>query len=200
MAIWAVPNSTFCPQVSEIARISAWFSACKQWLSIFLCLLPQSVPRIGKFPEGRVVLECLLTNLQFRSSRILTQSPVCSAVLCGLQTDEILYFIQLLWSVLGEHQSVASHCIISGSGNPLSFNFTNCSSCSTSSFLILLHYFLNARVSITFHRYLKNPSYWASLVVQLLRIHLPMQETRVQALVWEYPTCRGATKPVHHNY
>ena len=26
-----------------------------------------------------------------------------------------------------------------------------------------------------------------------------MQGTRVQALVWEDPTCRGATKPVCHN-
>ena len=27
-----------------------------------------------------------------------------------------------------------------------------------------------------------------------------MQGTRVQALVQEDPTCRGATKPVRHNY
>ena len=27
-----------------------------------------------------------------------------------------------------------------------------------------------------------------------------MQGTRVRALVWEDPTCRGATKPVSHNY
>ena len=27
-----------------------------------------------------------------------------------------------------------------------------------------------------------------------------MQGTRVQALVREDPTCRGATKPMHHNY
>ena len=40
----------------------------------------------------------------------------------------------------------------------------------------------------------------ASLVAQWLRIRLPMQGTRVQALVWEDPTCRGATKPMHHNY
>ena len=40
----------------------------------------------------------------------------------------------------------------------------------------------------------------ASLVVQWLRIRLPMQETRVQTLVREDPACRGATKPVHHNY
>ena len=40
----------------------------------------------------------------------------------------------------------------------------------------------------------------ASLVVQWLRICLPMQGTRVQALVWEHPTCRGATRPVSHNY
>ena len=39
-----------------------------------------------------------------------------------------------------------------------------------------------------------------SLVVQWLRIRLPMQGTQVQALVWEDPTCRGATKPVCHNY
>ena len=40
----------------------------------------------------------------------------------------------------------------------------------------------------------------ASLVVQWLRIRLPMQGTRVRALVWEDPTCRGATRPVSHNY
>ena len=40
----------------------------------------------------------------------------------------------------------------------------------------------------------------ASLVAQCLRIRLPMQGTQVQALVWEDPTCRGATKPMHHNY
>ena len=41
---------------------------------------------------------------------------------------------------------------------------------------------------------------WASLVAQWLRIHLPMQGTRVRALVQEDPTCCGATKPVSHNY
>ena len=40
----------------------------------------------------------------------------------------------------------------------------------------------------------------ASLVAQWLRICLPMQGTRVQVLVWEDPTCRGATKPVRHYY
>uniref|UniRef100_A0A8C0CCV2 EMAP like 1 n=1 Tax=Balaenoptera musculus TaxID=9771 RepID=A0A8C0CCV2_BALMU len=40
----------------------------------------------------------------------------------------------------------------------------------------------------------------ASLVVQWLRICLPMQGTRVRSLVWEDPTCCGATKPVRHNY
>ena len=40
----------------------------------------------------------------------------------------------------------------------------------------------------------------ASLVAQWLRICLPMQGTRVRALVWEDPTCHGATGPVSHNY
>ena len=39
-----------------------------------------------------------------------------------------------------------------------------------------------------------------SLVVQWTRIHLPMQGTRVRPLVFEYPTCHGATKPMSHNY
>ena len=40
----------------------------------------------------------------------------------------------------------------------------------------------------------------ASLVAQWLRICLPLQGTRVRALVWEDPTCRRATKPMRHNY
>ena len=40
----------------------------------------------------------------------------------------------------------------------------------------------------------------ASLVAQWLRICLPMQGTRVRALVWEDPTCHGAAGPVGHNY
>ena len=36
----------------------------------------------------------------------------------------------------------------------------------------------------------------ASLVAQWLRICLPMQGTRVRALVWEDPTCRGAAGPI----
>ena len=39
-----------------------------------------------------------------------------------------------------------------------------------------------------------------SLVVQWLRIHLPVQGTRVQFLVWEDPTCLGAGKPLRRNY
>ena len=40
----------------------------------------------------------------------------------------------------------------------------------------------------------------ASLVAQWLRICLLVQGTRVRALVWEDPTCHGATGPVSHNY
>ena len=40
----------------------------------------------------------------------------------------------------------------------------------------------------------------ASLVAQWLTIRLPMQGTRVQALIQEDPTCCGATKPQCHDY
>ena len=46
----------------------------------------------------------------------------------------------------------------------------------------------------------KRQIHGASLVAQWLRIHLPMQGTQIRALVWEDPTCHGATKPVRHNY
>ena len=44
------------------------------------------------------------------------------------------------------------------------------------------------------------PERRASLVAQWLRIRLPIQGTRVRALVREDPTCHRATKPVRHNY
>ena len=39
----------------------------------------------------------------------------------------------------------------------------------------------------------------ASLVAQWLRVCLLVQGTRVRALAWEDPTCRGAAGPVSHN-
>ena len=47
---------------------------------------------------------------------------------------------------------------------------------------------------------MKKQDFWASLVAQWLRICLPMQGTQVRALLWEDPTCRGATKSMNHNY
>ena len=46
----------------------------------------------------------------------------------------------------------------------------------------------------------KNLKKGASLGAQWLRICLPMQGTRVRALVREDPTFCGATKPVRHNF
>ena len=49
-------------------------------------------------------------------------------------------------------------------------------------------------------KFLNILEYGACLVVQWLRICLSMQGTCVPSLVWEYPTCHGATKPACHNY
>ena len=49
------------------------------------------------------------------------------------------------------------------------------------------------------NRVSKNDILRASLVAQWLRVCLPVQGTRVRALVWEDPTCRGAAGPVSHN-
>ena len=45
-----------------------------------------------------------------------------------------------------------------------------------------------------------NESHQPSLVAQWQRILLPMQETWVQSLVQEDPTCCRTKKPMHHNY
>ena len=50
------------------------------------------------------------------------------------------------------------------------------------------------------HREHSRSKHWASLVVQWIRICLPIQGTQFRSLVWKDPTCRRATKPVHHNY
>ena len=47
---------------------------------------------------------------------------------------------------------------------------------------------------------IKNLPTGTSLVVQWLRICLPMQGTWVRSLVQEDPTCRRAAKPMCHNY
>ena len=51
----------------------------------------------------------------------------------------------------------------------------------------------------TVWRFLKKLKIGASLVAQWLRICLPMQGTRVRALVWDDPACRRAAGPVGHS-
>ena len=45
----------------------------------------------------------------------------------------------------------------------------------------------------------ENQELW-DMVVQWIRICLPTQGTQVRSLVWDDPTCFGATKPEDHNY
>ena len=42
--------------------------------------------------------------------------------------------------------------------------------------------------------------WWTPLVVQCIRIYLPMQETQVQSLVQEDSTGNGQLKAMHQNY
>lgn len=136
-------NSTSYPLVCEIARISAWFSAYKWWLSAFLCLLPGWVSRIGKFPEGRIVLECLLTSLQFPSSIILAQNPVSSAIFLWLPKKwNFVILSTFLISLRKALVCCKSLCHIKQWKSPIIL-FKYCSSCSMSPFHFfnLLYYF-----------------------------------------------------------
>ena len=80
-----------------------------------------------------------------------------------------------------------------GRETPLFFSFWGEQSHYTSFFKI--QYFSIIKVYYVPYRNISG----TSLVAQWLRIHLPMQGTRVQSLVWEDPTCCGAAKPVSHN-
>ena len=55
-------------------------------------------------------------------------------------------------------------------------------------------------VSFSHLIWIKNKSTIDFLMVEGLRIHLPVQETQVGSLVWEDCTCHGATKCTSHNY
>ena len=98
------------------------------------------------------------------------------------------------------------HCSFPGSSFPLSFSLGS-PSCVASSVVVLpwsLHSHCPLSSQDSFGSKRQTPIQIelnrTSLVVQWLRIRLPMQGTRVQALVREDPTCWGATKPMHYNY
>ena len=56
---------------------------------------------------------------------------------------------------------------------------------------------INVRKEVT-KNMLKFFDIGTSLVVQWLRIHLPMQGTQVRSLAQEFFTCHRATKPMCH--
>ena len=61
-------------------------------------------------------------------------------------------------------------------------------------------FFISFLISFLFSEFVFNQEeliFRTSLVVQWLGVHLSMQETWVQALVWED---HGVAKPMHHNY
>ena len=65
-----------------------------------------------------------------------------------------------------------------------------------------LYFLLNFSITLKYseNQPVKSWVNWTSLVVQWLRIHLPVQGTQEPSLVWEDSTRQGATKPMNHNY
>ena len=84
-------------------------------------------------------------------------------------------------------------------------NYSPYLNASKISLLLISHPILNVILITAFWTSLPGSFLWPQTKYvkknpQWLRICLPMQGTRVRALVWEDPTCRGAARPVSHNY
>ena len=111
------------------------------------------------------------------------------------------FLTQARWGA--EVESLTPHCPELGTMNFLPF----LTPCSLLLGIPLSFYSFPAFLNLHFLHFsglstpsLRNHVPRTSLVAQWLRIRLPRQGTEVRALVREDPTCRGATKPVHHNY
>ena len=63
-----------------------------------------------------------------------------------------------------------------------------------------MHLLVVKTLLLVIKTYKRKKKSWTSLVVQWIRICLPMQGTGVQSMVWEDPTFLRATKPKSHNY
>ena len=99
-----------------------------------------------------------------------------------------------------------------GNGNPLQYSCLQssldkeletyspwgCKESDTTEQLTRIHVYQVSFRDCQFKR--KRSRFGISLVVQRIRLHLPMQGTWVQSLVQEYFTCHRATKPLRHNY
>ena len=122
--------------------------------------------------------------------------------LTSISGQRFLY--PVLCSTGGRCPQSLTQCVISF--RPLAPGVTLNSTPSNTHFWALASQFFHLKLRLSwsvvffffFFNYLKASR--ASLVAQWLRVCLPMQGTRVRALVWEDPTCLGATGPVSHNY
>ena len=138
---------------------------------------------------------CRARALGIRASVVGVRRLSCSAA-CGIFQDQGSNLGPLHWQV-DSCVAVGSMAVVSWVDYP---GMYNCKLLRIRLTVLLLEQtpfplldaFLNSRS--------KYSQTGTSLVVQWLRIHLPMQGTRVQFLVREDPTCRGATKPARHNY
>ena len=117
---------------------------------------------------------------------------------CIVKCINIWKFCIAQWNSIFQTTDALRHRIIHGKKMNLKCKVDQCSSMQNST-KGSLTYFQTPSCNWPLRNY-----YWwkrfPSLVVQWLRIRLPMQGTRVWALVREDPTCRRATKPVCHNY
>ena len=131
------------------------------------------------------------TSSRRSGSVVVAHGPSCSAV-CGIFPDQGSNLCPLHWQADSQplrHQ-----------GSPLIFILFYFLNNLNNDAMNILRKVLNREVIQSDQIHLFKKSCRASLVAQWLGICLPMQGTRVRALVWEDPTCRGATRPVSHNY
>ncbi|KAJ8793824.1 hypothetical protein J1605_019245 [Eschrichtius robustus] len=183
-----------------------WPEQCK-----FLVSLYQNQCR-SDFPGGAVV-KSLPADAGDTVQSLVREDPTCRR---AAKPYQVLLNLQLpskvsppKWMAEIERDDIDMLKAVERNGNEINNSVSELGSLTTANLMEKVRGLQNLayqlgldefRNTVLCRKYDLGGTLGTSLVAQWLRIRLPVQGTRVRALVREDRTCRRAAKPVRHNY